>query len=211
MHAPTHTILSTANSTASALRTMIIGTVVMLHALIVYALISGMAGKIAKYVPPELVAHFDTAPAKPTVVPPPPPVLAHPQPQIADVPTPVINTVPDQPSPILVQPAPTNPAPPAQPDTGAAGISSTHSTPPYPALARVAAHQGTVVLQIVISAEGSVASANVIQSSGFPELDQAAVAWVVAHWKYKPALQNGQAVPSQAQAAVKFDLRQASR
>jgi len=33
----------------------------------------------------------------------------------------------------------------------------------------------------------------------------------VAHWKYKPALQNGQPVPSQAQAAVKFDLRQAGR
>jgi len=210
MQEPTHTLLSTANTTASARRTMIIGTVVMLHGLIVYALISGMAGKIAKYVPPELVAHFDTAPTKTAVVPP-PPVLAHPQPQIADVPTPVINTVPDQPSPIVVQPAPTNTAPPAQPDTGAAGISSTHSTPPYPALARVAAHQGTAVLQIVISAEGNVASANVIQSSGFPELDQAAVTWVVAHWKYKPALQNGQPVPSQAQAAVKFDLRQASR
>ncbi len=111
----------------------------------------------------------------------------------------------------MVRQTATDATPAVLPDTGASGISSTHSIPPYPALARVASHQGTVLLQIVVSADGSVASASVLQSSGFPELDQAAMAWVTAHWKYKPATQNGQAVPAQVQAAVKFDLRQASR
>jgi outer membrane biosynthesis protein TonB len=50
-----------------------------------------------------------------------------------------------------------------------------------------------------------------LQSSGFPELDQAAVAWVVSHWKYKPAVQGGVTVTSQSQAAVRFDLKQANR
>ncbi len=211
MHAPTHTILSTGSTNASTRRTMIVGTVVMLHILIVYALVSGMAGKIAKFVPPDLVVIDTKTTADPRPPPPPTPVLTHPQTPVSDYVPPVIDVAPNQSSPIAVQQTQTNTTPPAQPDTGAAGISSTHSIPPYPDLARVASHQGTVLLQIVVSADGSVASASVMQSSGFPELDQAAVAWVTAHWKYKPAMQNGQAVPAQARAAVKFDLRQASR
>ena len=49
----------------------------------------------------------------------------------------------------------------------------------------------------------------VLNHEGYAELDAAAVSWVQAHWKYKPAFQNGIAVTSQAQAAVKFDLRTA--
>lgn len=210
MHAPTHAILDP-GSTANSRRTMIIGSVAMLHVLIVYALISGMAAKIARYIPPELTTRFIADNTKTTDVPPPKPTLVQPHETVDTVTPPVIDVATNQPSPINLQAMPTDSAPPAQPDTGATGVSNTHSTPPYPALARMAAHQGTVLLAIVVSSEGNVASANVVQSSGFPELDQAAVSWVIAHWKYKPALQNGQPVPSQTQAAVKFDLRQASR
>ena len=66
-----------------------------------------------------------------------------------------------------------------------------------------------MTLQMVISAQGTVTSATVLQSSGFADLDQAAVAWVQQHWRYKPAMQNGTAVPSQAQAAVIFALKNA--
>jgi len=206
MHAPTHEILS--GTGPSSRRTMIIGSVAMLHVLIVYALISGMAGQIAKYVPNDIVARIIDDKTKTADVPPPPtPALV--QPAVDTVVKPVIDVQSDQPPSITLQPAQPNNTPSAQPDTGAAGVSSTHSTPPYPALARLAVHQGTVLLTIVVTAQGDVASASVIQSSGFPELDQAAVEWVQAHWKYKPAMQNGQPVPSQTQAAVKFDLRQA--
>jgi len=54
-------------------------------------------------------------------------------------------------------------------------------------------------------------NASVTQSSGFPALDESAVAWVMAHWKYKPAIRGGVPVTSQTQAAVKFDLKLAHR
>jgi periplasmic protein TonB len=211
MFAPTHNILNTQSSGMSARRMSVISGVALLHVLIVYALVSGMAQKIMKFVPP--VMTVDTQPeAQPKPAPPPPtPVLQRPtlQPTQVDVPVPVIQTVPEEPT-IDANPTPQVP-PPATPDAGAAGLTNTHTVPPYPALARTQGHQGTVLLQLVVSAQGNVTSAAVVQSSGFPELDQAAVEWVQAHWRYNPAMQGGVPVPSQTSAAVRFDLRQATR
>jgi len=54
-----------------------------------------------------------------------------------------------------------------------------------------------------------VTAAQVTNSSGVAELDQTAVDWVVAHWKYRPAMQNGLAVASTADAEVVFNLKNA--
>lgn len=101
------------------------------------------------------------------------------------------------------------PVTPQVPDSAASGMSDTHTTPPYPADARNLSQQGTVTLMLSIDAIGVVTNAQVKTSSGYPELDQTAVNWVIAHWRYKPAIQNGQPVASTSLAAVKFDLRQA--
>ena len=82
------------------------------------------------------------------------------------------------------------------PDTAAASIAGTHTTPPYPGIARKMGEQGTVKLRLTISPQGVVTAADVVQSSGFPDLDQTAVSWVMSHWKYKPAVQAGVAVTS---------------
>lgn len=207
---PRHEILAGPTDAMSPRRAMTVGTVGLLHAVAVYALISGMGSTVVtkvehvlnvdvvdtqtppKTVPlpvqPNLVK--PTMPTEPTV-PPPPIVIADTQP----------------PASITVVPTPTNVTPVS--DSAAAGVSNTHTTPPYPPTARSAAHQGTVVLALTVSPQGDVTGAAVAQSSGFPELDQAAVAWVTEHWKYKPAVRGGVAVTSQTQAAVKFDLKQA--
>ncbi len=62
-------------------------------------------------------------------------------------------------------------------------------------------------LSLTISPDGNVIAANVAQSSGFPDLDDAAVNWVLGHWKYKPATHLGVAVASQTQAVVVFNLK----
>jgi periplasmic protein TonB len=93
------------------------------------------------------------------------------------------------------------------PDTGTVGITGTHSSPPYPLLDRRLGHEGTVELRMVISPQGTVVDAQIVKSSGYPGLDEAAVAWVVAHWHYRPATHQGAAIPSQATAAVMFSLR----
>jgi TonB family protein len=64
-----------------------------------------------------------------------------------------------------------------------------------------------VQLHVSISATGAVTAAAVTRSSGFPDLDQSAVNWVIAHWKYKPAVQGGVAVASATNAALVFDLK----
>lgn len=66
-----------------------------------------------------------------------------------------------------------------------------------------------MLLGIVIGADGRVTRAWVAGSSGHSGLDQAARSWVTAHWRYKPAMQNGRPVPSRAEVKVVFNLSQA--
>ncbi len=107
--------------------------------------------------------------------------------------------------------------PELQPDRGRAGpadhgplsIQATHTIPPYPALDLRLGHEGTVVLRLTISAEGRVTEATVVRSSGSDSLDNAARSWVMAHWRYQPAIRGGVAVPATGTVGVEFNLRQA--
>jgi protein TonB len=190
-------------------RAATIGGVGLLHVAAIYALMSGMTGEIIKAVPGDIAVRFldSSAPVKPQT-PPPQPIMAHP----------TVDTTPTVRMPDIViadqggQSIHTTVAPPHTPaasDTAARGVASTHTTPPYPVAARTLSHQGTVVLQLTVSPQGDVVAASVVQSSDFAELDSEAVAWVEAHWKYKPAIEGGMPVTSQTQAAVKFNLKQA--
>jgi periplasmic protein TonB len=91
----------------------------------------------------------------------------------------------------------------------ASPLGGTHTTPDYPVLDRRLDHQGTVRLALQIDALGVVTGASVEKSSGYDGLDAAAIDWVKAHWRYKPAMQNGTAMPTTTQASVVFRLTQA--
>jgi protein TonB len=86
------------------------------------------------------------------------------------------------------------------------GISSTHTVPPYPPIARRIGAEGKVTLRLTVSVEGRVTQAEVVTSSGREELDQTAQQWIVAHWAYKPALENGSPVVSHVLATMTFNL-----
>ncbi|HUO94320.1 MAG TPA: energy transducer TonB [Rhizomicrobium sp.] len=58
--------------------------------------------------------------------------------------------------------------------------------PAYPDTAQVNGEQGDVVLNLKISASGRVRGVQVVQSSGFEDLDNAAVAGVL-RWRYLPS------------------------
>jgi protein TonB len=88
----------------------------------------------------------------------------------------------------------------------AVGIMSTHTVPPYPPVARRIGAEGKVTLRLSVSAEGRVTQADIVASSGRDELDLAAQQWIVAHWAYKPALDNGSPMASQVLAMVTFSL-----
>lgn len=176
----------------------------IVHVALLYALVAGLAPKIVKNVQRDFAAHvieMQVEKPKETVK---PPTLEKPKLNTAVEPKFHIDT-PER-SPISVAPANLQPAA----DTQASTIGSTHSRPPYPPIARRLSHQGRVVLSLTISPEGAVVRAGIVQSSGFPELDETAQSWVVAHWRYQPAIQGGVPVMSTAIAAIKFDLKTAS-
>jgi protein TonB len=66
--------------------------------------------------------------------------------------------------------------------------------PIYPLEAEVRGEHGTVDVVIHVSAGGVASSVDVVQSSGVNVLDQAAVD-AVRKWRFRPALQEGRAVP----------------
>ena len=209
---PKHDIISARPSGMTTRRMATIGGVGLLHAVAITAIIVGMKPEILPFVPPDIIMiHTPEQQTPPKTVPVPvKPTLVQPtQPTTPTVPIPVIDIATTTTPTITV--VPSTPNTPPSPDTLATSVGSTHSTPPYPVAERDAGHQGTVLLTITVSPQGDAVNASVTQSSGFPALDESAVAWVMAHWKYKPAIRGGVPVTSQTQAAVKFDLKLAHR
>jgi protein TonB len=78
-----------------------------------------------------------------------------------------------------------------------------HVAPVYPAIARSAAVQGTVVLEAVINERGAVDNVRVLRSVAL--LDNAAIEAVRA-WRYTPTLLNGVPVPVLLTITINFKL-----
>ena len=86
-----------------------------------------------------------------------------------------------------------------------------HNEPPeYPEESRIAREQGVVILRVQVTAEGEPARIDILQSSGFFRLDQAA-RQAVRHWKFHPELTAGIPVSSAADVPVRFKLEEAAR
>jgi protein TonB len=75
--------------------------------------------------------------------------------------------------------------------------------PNYPALARQARIQGSVILQAQISKTGDIENLTLV--SGHPMLAPAAIE-AVKQWKYKPYILNGEPVEVDTQVTVNFTL-----
>ena len=82
-----------------------------------------------------------------------------------------------------------------------------HRPPPrYPAMARRLGQEGVVELRVALSATGTVTEVRVIQSSGWPGLDRAAVA-AVRGWRCHAPRVDGVAVAASARQRIRFSLR----
>lgn len=83
------------------------------------------------------------------------------------------------------------------------GLLLRKTAPVYPAIARTAGIQGTVVLQATISKAGTIVNLRVV--SGDALLRQAAID-AVARWQYRPCLLNGEPVEVETTVNVVFTL-----
>ena len=147
--------------------------------------------------------------AKPVAKPPPP------RPQPAPTPVPVQSNDPPPPTapivvaappappppvaaPVQVAPAPPAAPPPAPPAPPAPRIElpSTDAAylrnppPAYPAVSRRLNEQGTVMVRVLITVEGTPRRVELQKSSGFERLDESAMA-TIAQWKFVPGKRNG--------------------
>jgi TonB family protein len=77
--------------------------------------------------------------------------------------------------------------------------------PVYPAKAKAAGIEGTVILHAIIGMEGSPLSLRVMNNQIDPELARAAVE-AVSKWRYRPTLLNGQPIEVDTTIMVNFKL-----
>jgi protein TonB len=195
----------------------IVGAVLVLHALALWALQTGLLRRAVEVVvPAELLSQIIEPPA-PKVEPPPPapppvrqptqksalPSLPPaPQPLAIADPTPAPNaptgvTTPQPLAPPVAAPVAASTAPaPAAPAPVKVELPSTDAEylnnpePPYPPLSKRLGEQGKVVVRVLIGPDGLPQKAEVRQTSGFDRLDQTALATVM-RWRYVPGKRGG--------------------
>ena len=170
-----------------------IGLVVLMHLLLGWALVSGLARQVVEVVvapiqtrilederrpppppPPPLPPPPRVAPPPPSFVPPPEIVVAPPP-----VPAPTITTTPVAPPPapvtiapppVVAAPPPAPPAPPApppkKPATPARIDFASCTKPEYPTAARRAQAEGVTRIRFSIDASGAVSRADIERASG---------------------------------------------
>jgi protein TonB len=126
---------------------------------------------------------------------------------VATAPTSAPSTAPAPAAP----PAP--PAPPAAPAAPArtgvsipASYAATNRKPDYPAMSRRYEEQGTVVLQVLVKADGTAGEVKLKSSSGHPQLDKSAMS-TVQTWRFNPATSEGRPIAEWYQVPIPFKLQ----
>lgn len=187
--------------------------VVLVHALMFYALTTGLAKTMVDAMLEPLETRvIEEAQEIPEAPPPPPPKFDAPPPVVMDMPDVVIT---QEAAPVAaitttkkVAPPPPPPAAdvlipprsnPRRPNAGAEEI--------YPAMSKRLGEEGTVVLLLTVSDEGRVTEAKIDQSSGFERLDEAASKEAVRSWRFLPGTRNGKPETMQFRLKVTFSLK----
>ncbi|MDG2524460.1 energy transducer TonB [Stenotrophomonas sp. HITSZ_GD] len=203
-------------------RILALSTAIALHLLALLLLLVPLSRRPAPDAPPPVVPRWQipiTVPTPPVPVP-----IAPAEPRPVPPTTPVHRSAPTPPTPGIAE-ATADSAPnavpaqaaPAQPtfDTGpamtppAVGASLQYLRAPAPAYPRTALKdrlEGTVLLQVHVDTEGRPVAVDIARSSGHRVLDQAAQQQVMRQWRFRPAMQDGQAVEAIGLVPVAFSL-----
>ena len=191
-----------ADQQMSTRKVVAIGLVVLLHAALGYAFITGLAYNVIKKAAQDLkVVDIQEAPPPPEQPPPPPPPDQKFEPPPVVAPPPIVSTptiappivsVPTPPPPVITPTAPPAPPPPAPPKisqkAGAKGDPAQWVTSDdYPPAALREEREGVVRITWQINEQGRVENCSVVNSSGSPDLDDAACRLITRRGRYTPA------------------------
>ena len=154
----------------------------------------------------------ETSAPKPEPAPPKPRPMEKPQPRQLVVETPVLSAAefvapPPPPVPAVEVPAPPMPLPAGPMHLGSdlSAACPERTAPGYPPVSRRTGEEGTVVVRVELSETGHVVSAGISSPSGYPRLDEAAIA-AVRTWRCIPASRGGQPVRATALQPFRFVL-----
>ena len=172
--------------------------VLILHALAVYVLLADLPSPIRQESAPELiVAIMPGGPREPRGAVPLPALIA---PDELRAPPPELS--------LDIHPENSLPAANA---TGGAGVTipaeaigTTRSIPVLPVNLAAIARQALLRLRLIVATDGSISDAFVETSTGSPEVDRLALAWVKMHWRYRPAMRDGVAISVTTTSLVFF-------
>lgn len=216
-----------ADQKMSGSKVVAIVIVALIHAVIGYAFVTGLAYKYVKKATEKMdVFDVETPPPPPPDEPPPPPPdqpLTPPPvvspPPIVNVPRPPVQmqTVTTPPPsapmvPIAAPPAPAPPAPPAPPRVSQAAVARGNpgqyfGADAYPPAALRAEAEGRVVARLTIGADGRVSDCVVTTSSGNGDLDSTTCRIAKSRVRYTPAKNaEGTAIASSATLPVRWQL-----
>jgi protein TonB len=81
-----------------------------------------------------------------------------------------------------------------------------NAKPSYPSLSRRLREQGTVLLRVLVSAGGEPKQIQLLKSSGYPRLDDAALR-AVEDWRFVPAKRGHEPLEAWVQIPLQFSLR----
>lgn len=178
--------------------------VAILHVLLAYALVSGLAVRVAQAVQEDLTV-FDVEdeppPPEEELPPPPPDVPIPPPPVVVTPPPPVVISRPTvAPRPVVPRPAPPPPAPPppppppppsqAQPAQPRGNAGRWVTTNDYPSASLRNEEQGSASFRLSIGADGRVTNCTITSSTGFSRLDSETCRQLTRRARFSPALDN---------------------
>jgi protein TonB len=186
-----------------------LGIVVLVHALVAFALVTGLGHKmvdmIKEPVETKIIEEVKPPPPPDTPPPPPPPKMVAPPPPF--IPPPEVNITPP-PTPNVIQAttsqtpvhadfakqvdAPKGPAVAAAPPTPGF-VNLGECKPEYPPASLRAEESGVTRVQFDVGADGKLVGASVVKSSGFKNLDKAAVN-SLSRCKFRAAFKDGKSV-----------------
>lgn len=214
--------------------TLIAAAVLLFHVLAIWALQTGLLMRAVELVVPvEVLAQIiePPKPMQPKIEPPPPPP---PEPVKKPVtkPEPVTQAAPKllavedaPPSPNAPAPQPIAPATPYVPAVPVAAVATpappappakvvlpssmgdylNNPKPNYPAMSKRLGEQGSVAVRIFVGADGLPQKRELLKTSGFERLDQAALD-VVMRWTFVPGKRGGVPEAMWMATTIKFEL-----
>jgi protein TonB len=194
-----------ADQKMSSNRLVALVVVAILHILLGYGLVTGLAYEGAKKILKRVTTVDIEEEVKKEEEPPPPKKVENIPPPVAppvkiNVSTapPKIETVatPPPPAPIVLAPPPAAPPPaaPATPAQPRGNPGSWATTNDYPSRALREERSGTTGFRVTVGADGRVVDCQITSSSGHADLDQATCQNVTRRARFKPATQDGQPV-----------------